>query len=305
VDRPLVAFGPVMPGWGSWDWVGSDLLVELARYYHTVSFQGTQLPECDAVVIVKHALPASLVQHAARRAAVLYCPIDYYGSAEDLHADRDMLRACTRVLIHCEDLRPYFAPHSPLEYLDHHIKFAAPLRHRHHSTGHLLWVGVRTNLPPLVDWVNAHPLPAELRVLTNLEDSRHVPGPAALGFKNSTTVRIFNWSPALQIQMTASCSAALDIKGNDFRSSHKPPAKAIDFIASGVPLAMNPDSSSARHLARLGFGVASPLEPEVWFSRWYWEETCELGKRLRKELTLERIGQRFKTIIDAALGARR
>ena len=56
--------------------------------------------------------------------------------------------------------------------------------------------------------------------------------------------------------------AAIDIKGDDFRSRHKPPAKAIDFIASGVPLAMNPDSSMVEHLARMGFDVASPLDTE-------------------------------------------
>jgi hypothetical protein len=75
----------------------------------------------------------------------------------------------------------------------------------------------------------------------------------------------------------------------------------IDFLASGVPLALQPESSPARHLARLGFGVASPLDPEGWLSSWYWEVCCALGKRLRDELTLERIGQRFKAIIDAAL----
>jgi hypothetical protein len=290
-----------MPGWGSWHWVGADLLDELTKYYRTIPFQGLQVPDCDGLVIVKHALPAGLVQRVARRSAVLYCPIDYYGSAEHIVADQDMLRGCTRVLVHCEDLRAYFEPSSRVEYIDHHLKFLAPLRERHQSTGHLLWVGVRTNLPPLVQWVNAHPLPGELRVLTNLEDPHAFPRPAELGFRSTTPIQILNWSAALQVQLTASCSAALDIKGNDFRSSHKPPAKAIDFLASGVPLALQPESSPARHLARLGFGIASPLDPEVWLSRWYWEECCAFGKRLREELTLERIGRRFKAIIDAAL----
>jgi hypothetical protein len=306
MHKLTVAIGPVMPGWGSWDWVGADLLVELAKYYRTVAFCDLQVPDCDVLIVVKHALPADLIQHLARRAAVLYCPIDYYGAAEDIEADREMLSACSRVLIHCEDLRPFFAPHCPaVEYVDHHVKFVAPLRHQFQPKGSLLWVGVRTNLPPLVEWVNANPLPGELRVLTNLENPHSIPRPAELGFKDTTSVRILHWSAVLQIQLTASCAAALDIKGNDFRSAHKPPAKAIDFIASGVPLALNPDSSPARHLSRLGFGVASPLHPEVWFSRWYWEESREFGKRLRQELTLECIGDRFKEIIDSALAERR
>jgi hypothetical protein len=301
MHRPVVTFGPVMPGWGSWDWVGADMLVELARYFHTVPFHGLEVPACDAVVVIKHALPASFVQHLAGRTAVLYCPVDYYGSSEDIDADREMLSACSRVLVHCEDLRSHFEPYCLVEYVDHHIKFAAPLRQRFVSSGHILWVGVRTNLPPLVEWVNAHPLPGELLVLTNLEDPRRVPRPADVGFRGTTAVRVLHWTPALQVQLTALASAALDVKGDDFRSRHKPPAKAIDFLASGVPLALNPDSSPARHLARLGFGVASLLEPEVWFSRWYWEETCQFGRLLHERLTLEAVGRRFRDIIEAAL----
>jgi hypothetical protein len=91
-----------MPGWGSWQWVGSDLLIELARHYRSIPFHGLQVPRCDALVIVKHALPAGLVQQTASKAAVFYCPIDYYGSAEHIVADQDMLCCCTRVLVHSE-----------------------------------------------------------------------------------------------------------------------------------------------------------------------------------------------------------
>jgi len=66
-------------------------------------------------------------------------------------------------------------------------------------------------------------------------------------------------------------------------------------------LAMNPDDSPARHLERLGLTLASPLETEVWLSRHYWEQTSHLGRRLREQLTLERIGRRFREIIDEVL----
>jgi hypothetical protein len=77
--------------------------------------------------------------------------------------------------------------------------------------------------------------------------------------------------------MTTAARAVIDIKGQDIRSRHKPPAKGIDVIASGVPLAMNPDSSTAEHLARMGFEVASPLDTDRWLSREYWEETRRFG----------------------------
>jgi hypothetical protein len=86
-----------------------------------------------------------------------------------------------------------------------------------------------------------------------------VPSAADFGFASHVDVQIEEWTPQRQLGLTAGARAALDIKGDDFRSRHKPPAKAIDFIASGVPLAMNPDSSPVEHLARMGFDVASPL----------------------------------------------
>ncbi len=81
---------------------------------------------------------------------------------------------------------------------------------------------------------------------------------------------------------TAGAKAALDIKGQDFRSRHKPPPKAMDFLASGVPLAMNPESSPVEHLARMGFAVPSPLDTQRWFSREYWKETRRFGQALRE-----------------------
>jgi hypothetical protein len=304
-ERPVVAFGPEMPGWGSWEWLGLDLLGELARYYHTVRFRGLAVPDCDVVVVVKQALPAGLAERVARRAALVYCPVDYYGSAAAIQADAAMLRRCARVLVHAERLRGHFEPYARVEYLDHPVKFVAPPLAAYRPSGFLLWVGVRTNLPPLVEWVNAHPPPAELRVLTNPEDPAVVPRPAEFGFRTKVRIQIEPWSRELQLRRTAEARAALDIKGTDFRARHKPPAKAIDFLASGLPLAMNPDSGPVEHLARLGFAVASPLEPERWLGRAYWEETQRFGRALRELLSLKRIGWRYRRVLDEVLAERR
>jgi hypothetical protein len=189
--------------------------------------------------------------------------------------------------------------------MDHHVKFAAPLRTRFRADGFILWVGVRTNLPPLVEWVNSHELPGELRVLTNPETPGQVPTPAEFGFRRSEGIHIEEWTHELHVKRTAECRAAIDIKGDDFRSRHKPPAKAIDFIASGVPLAMNRGSSPVEHVARMGFEVATPEERERWLSREYWQETKRFGAALRELLSLERIGNRYRRIIEEVLAERR
>ena len=259
---------------------------------------------------------------------MIYAPVDYYGSPAEIDADARMLRKCSRILIHCERLRKYFEPYAPVDYVDHHVKFVAeePSANMQESEvrdqtsedrEYILWVGVRTNLPALVAWVNDHPLPLPLHVLTNLEDPTRVPTPGELGFRETRSresavgssrqraIWIENWAPERHIALTAGARAAIDIKGDDFRSRHKPPAKAIDFIASGLPLAMNPDSSSVEHLARMGFEVVSPVDTERWLSHEYQEETRQFGRALRELLSRRRVGLRHKRIIEEVLAERR
>jgi hypothetical protein len=303
MNKPIVAFGPVMPGWGSWSWIGADVAKELDKYFSTVTFSGAAVPECDVLIVVKHALPFNVIDQVSRRARIMYCPVDYYGSASHIDADAAMLRKCSRILIHSESLRKYFAPYAPVEYMDHHVKFVCPMRKSFRKTGYILWVGVRTNLPALVDWVNAHPLPCELRILTNPEDPENVPSPEMVGLKSELPVRIENWTPEKHLKLLAGARAAIDIKGTEFRSRHKPPAKAIDFIASGVPLAMNPASCVVDHLALMGFEVASPLQPERWLSKEYWQETQQFGRALRELLSLKRVGMRYRRIIQEVVSS--
>lgn len=285
--------------------MGADLSCELDWSFRTVTFRGTDVPKCDSVVVVKHPLPEAVIREVATRAAVLYLPVDSYGSVAEIDADAGVLRRCGRAVVHCERLRRYFEPYALVEYLDHHVKFvtdeAVPFR----EDGPVLWVGARSNLPPLVEWVNAHAPPAELLVLTNPEIPGRVPSAVEFGFRRDIPARIEEWSPDRHVAALSRCRAAIDIKGNDFRARHKPPAKAIDFLASGVPLAMNPDSSPVEHLARLGFDVAMPLDVERWLSRGYWEETRRFGMAIRELLSRERVGRRFKRMIDEVLAERR
>jgi hypothetical protein len=231
--------------------------------------------------------------------------VDFFGDATSIDAEASMLRHCHRIVVHCQRLRKYFEPYVSVDFLDHHVKFAAPVREHFQPDGDLLWVGVRTNLPPLVDWVNTHTLPGTLDVLTNFEDASRPPTPAEIGFRRGVPVRVHDWSPERQVELTSTARAVIDIKGNDFRARHKPPAKGIDVIASGVPLAMNPDSSTAEHLARMGFEVADPLDTDRWLSQEYWEETRRFGLALRELLSLERVARRLRRIIHEVLAERR
>jgi hypothetical protein len=270
----------------------------LSADFTTKTFQACQVPSADVFVVVKHAPPAEWVERTPHHAKIIYAPVDAYGSAAEIDADSGWLRRCARIIVHCQRLRKYFAPYAPVEYLDHHVKFAGPMRESFEPSGRLLWVGVRSNLAPLVEWVNGHELPAALDVVTNLEEPGYVPSLAEVGFRADAEIRIHDWSPKLQLALTATARGAIDIKGDDFRSRHKSPAKAIDFLASGLPLAMNADSSPVEHLGRMGFEVASPLDPERWLSRAYWDETRRFGLAVREMLSLERVARRWRLVIE-------
>lgn len=289
-----------MPGWGSWDWVGADLAKELSKHFKVVTFD-RGIPDCDVLIVVKHPLPAMLVEQITRKTRLIYCPIDYYGSSAEIDADSPMLRKCSRILVHCESLRRYFQPYATVEFMDHHVKFVAPMPKKRKTSGYFLWIGVRSNLEPLVKWVNENPLPGELLILTNPENPESPPKPEELGFRTDLPIHIETWSEMCHIESTAGARAAIDIKGSDFRSRHKPPAKAIDFIASGLPLAMNPDSSAVEHLVRMGFDVPSPLDPDRWLGNDYWQQTRRFSEALRELYSLERIGRRLRRSIKEVL----
>lgn len=302
--RPVVAFGPELPSDTAWQWVGQDLADELSTHFRTVTFSGTDLPECDLLVIVKYQLPVEIVARAARTSAVLFCPIDNYGCAADLDADWELLRLCSRIVLHAPSLQPYFQSYAPVELLDHHVKYTAPPRKRFVSDGPILWTGWRSNVRPLAEWVNQHDLPGELRVLTNL-DERLGTDPARYGFAPGRLVWIEPWSAERHRALLEASRAALDIKGTDFRQRHKPATKAMDVIASGVPLAMNAGSSSAAAVRELGFELATPEDTGRWLSREYWKQTVQLGRRIREQLSRRQVGLRLKRIIDEVLHERR
>jgi len=305
VDRPAVAFGPEMPGWGSWDWVGAGLRDALSGTYRTVTFSAWDEVETDITVVVKHAPPADWVAARSGRGGVIYCPVDYYGRAAEIDADAAMLRRCDRVVVHCERIRRYFEPYAPVHYLDHHVRYVAPVRSVFRAGGPILWIGVRSNLPPLIEWVNKHGIPGPFQVLTNFEVPSRPPSAADLGFDPGLDVSTFDWCPQLHTELTATARAVIDIKGDDFRSRHKPPAKGIDVLASGVPLAVNHESSTTEHMAGLGFEVAQPLDRARWFSKDYWDETRRFGSALREILSIDRVALRLARIVDEVHDARR
>lgn len=288
-----IAFGPEIPEFGSWQWVGQDLADELSLQVETVTFRD-QVPECDVVVFVKFKPDRYTLQAVARRSHIFYCPVDIYGSAAEIDGDWQALRLCDLVIVHCRRLVKYFHSYSRVQYIDHHLKFiTTELPPTHPRSGPILWTGSHSNLPPLVEWVNHHGLPEELWLLTDVDQGGcdvH-----ALGFMPSqrVRVRVERWTPERHIEWAGLARAAIDVKGDDFRARHKPPAKALDFIASGLPLAMNHDSSSVEHLKVLGINITGPADEQRWLSEDYWKSTRDIAKNIRSQLSRDLVAHKW------------
>jgi glycosyltransferase involved in cell wall biosynthesis len=305
MTRPVVAIGPEMPGWGSWDWIGEALCAALADSCEVVRFTAWDCSQADVVILVKHRPPRSWVEAVRRGSKLVFCPVDVYDSAAAIVADADWLQCCSRIVVHARRLIRHLTAYAATEYLDHPLKYATPTRQAYRPEGRLLWVGVRSNLPALVDWVNTHPLPGPLDVLTNPERAGVVPPAETFGFRAGLDVTIREWTPARHLDLSRTARAALDIKSEDFRGQHKPPAKALDFVASGLPLALEAGSGAAEHLASLGLSVPSPLETGRWLSQAYWQEVRRVGEQLWRTHSAERVATQCRGLIEAILAEAR
>jgi hypothetical protein len=290
-DRPSVAFGPVAPEFGSWNWLGADLATALASEFLVATFTDSP-PPYDVVVYIKFKPPLARWRELAQRARVVYCPVDVYGSAAEIDADWESLRLCHHIITHCERLTKYFSPYAPTTYLDHHLKYVAPPPTVQRTDGPVVWIGNRANLPPLVEWWRRRAPPDELWLLTDSVTDADLPTAADCGL-NSGDCRIARWTPERHITWTALARGAIEIKGDDFRSRHKSPAKAQGFIASGIPLAMNGAAAATEHLRSRGFTVTAPEDRDYWWSHEYWELTQRFGRNLEAQLSLRQVAERF------------
>ncbi|WP_417850308.1 hypothetical protein [Thalassoglobus sp.] len=292
-NRPKIAIGPESPGFGSWEWVGQDLVDELEM--ETVETFRDVVPSCDIAVFIKFKPPYEQLCHLRERCHLVYCPVDIYGSAAEIDLDSDSLSVFDCLITHASALTKYFSPYARVELVDHHVKYVAPLPTKQKTSGPVLWTGNASNLTPLVQWSRQNRLPEELWILTNLQQDAL--SPDRLGFNSYNRVRSENWSPERHREWAQIAQAAIDIKGKDFRARHKPPTKAYDFIASGLPLAMNAESRPIVDVAQHGLQLVEPTDIEQWFSKEYWEATQLLGQKLNRELSRSKVAQKLLRIL--------
>jgi hypothetical protein len=307
-----LAIGP-RTGAASWEWVGQAMAGELSSDFKVVLFDSfDQVPDAGIVLIVKQRPPMSFVAEARHRGSrVFFAPIDVYCDPQEIAADAGMLGACEAVLLHSEALLPALSRYCrKIVPVEHHGRFILPLPAKYRSEGFLLWLGAFEHLPYLLHWLDGHPPPLEVRLLTNLTSrsgrvaghflahelgiSLQVSGDAVNGYPAE------EWSEAAQAEMMQACHAAIDIKGASFNQRMKPPTKAQQFAASGVPFGCNRGHPAVAYFAARGFALADAADFDRLLSPSYWEQTQRFAPALRASLSLATVSEAYRQALGEA-----
>lgn len=315
IGRTRIAFGPRTSA-PSWDWVGVRVARQLSADFDVAFFDDfVRVPDADIVVIVKVQPPAEFIDLARKkRSNLVYIPIDRYRSEQEIRDDAKFLEACELVLLHSEVLRPFIQEFNRrVAFIEHESRYALPSLVDFKSDGFVLWVGACEHAPHVVKWLDNHRLGAEVKLLTNYNTKNarmraHLTA-HDIGVRLHFAEGKINgheailWSEAAQEALMRECRAAIDIKGEDFNQATKPPTKAQQFIASGIPFGCNPDSSVALYLRGQGFGVANAADADRLFSPEYWEETRAFAPKLRARTSPEAVGQSFARHFEMLMGS--
>lgn len=293
-----IAFGPITPN-PSWSWVGSDIAAELSRRgIQTSLFQTGEAPTTANVwVFVKQPARIEDLERARRHMIeTVYQPVDFYSELADIKND-PVLPLYNKVISHSRELAVHLADRArSVSCTEHHVKFGLseirPWREPK-PDDRILYVGQALNVPSLLEWLKQHDPDNKLsRRLNVMTDPSHV-----ARYHNMPYIKFSAWSEREHLSALGRVATVIDIKGTSFNQRMKPPTKAQQYVWSGIPLAMNPDSSSAAWFREEGLDIAHPLDEARWFSRAYYDEIVEASLELRQNLTVDRIADRLLKLL--------
>jgi hypothetical protein len=310
VGKLTIGIGPEIDT-PSWRWVGFDTARELSKFYSVEIFREA-IPECDLAIVIKTPVELRI------RTPVVYLPLDYYSSVAELHANDQFLRSCSAIGCHSECLMPFFRRYcDDVFFVQHHGRFSLAQVSDYKEGGYILWIGGLQYVPYLLKWLILNPIEDEIRILTDVANELALESAKALAnildlefnFSRSNICghAAFRWTERAQYNMMREAKAALDVKGTSFAVGYnwpqymKPPTKAQQFISSGIPFAVNPECYSYDYFQRRGFQIASPAERSRWLSFDYWKDTARYAVELRSEISLERVCQTYREVIQRKL----
>jgi len=292
-----VLFGPVSNA-PSWEWVGKDIAESLKTHYE-VEFFTDKITPADAIFVIKKPLNAGQLRdtHGSK---IIYIPVDYFTSHGHIYSHRKFLQSCSIIGVHCDKLKSHLGKFALTHNVEHYLKYPInPTPYK--ENGFVLWIGVYETLPFFIKYLQTNPIANDIKILTNLSNKSAVGRSHKFQAHynidlNNIPFKLYDWTPELQAQMMSEAKAAIEIKDGDFIGSHKPPTKAQQFIANGIPLACK-GYYATNYFKKYGFSIPEPND--YWLSKKYWEKTQEMAKVLRRDLSLENVRNKYIQFIEA------
>jgi hypothetical protein len=308
----ILAIGPRSPN-PSWDWIGLALAEDMRRTYDVVLFDHlADILPADIVLVIKQRPSHQMVcKIRATNARFYFAPIDVYREEAEIYADVEMLRHCDAVFVHSETLYPVLAPFCQrIHLVEHHARYALSRLVPFRDEGFLLWIGGFQHIPYVLDWLRHNPPSIEVRLLTDIKNksarlaahiiARQISLPLSIanGAVNGWPAEL--WSEATQTTLMAACKAAIDIKGPGFNQATKPPTKAQQFVASGIPFACNAGHSAVPYFHNHGFDVAMADQFSRLLSKKYWAATQAFSPLLASLTSRRVVHQAYESLLSGA-----
>lgn len=286
----------------SWQWIGQSLADRLASRFRIEVFDDFEASIGANVVLVVKQRPSRKFMSCAQKhgVKVAFAPVDVYNSEAEIAADAEILRACSCVLVHSDALRMFLQPYcAELVSIDHHTRFSVHPSETTWDASFILWVGALQHVPHLVEWHERVRPPCELLILSDIDDPRARLAAHAAGHELGIRLRIdadrINgisakiWTPERQRDLMKVCRAAVDIKGKSFAQRTKPPTKAQQFVASGIPFGANEGHPAIAWFRDRSFDIADAADWNRLLSPGYRAQTQIFAHGLRKLLSIEAV----------------
>lgn len=280
----------------TWEWVGFDPGRELSKYFDVEFFSedNGSMPKYQmAVFVKKQPLKWHIERLLEAGGKFIYIPVDNYERPDQIESDAEMLKQCSAVVIHCERLRPYFEKYcKKVVYIDHHNRFGLNEMVPYRRDGHAVWIGCKDHLKWAVEALRETRLGIPIHFVTGPLDRIHITDRLPILDDH----RIIEWNPRNQEIAMRGARCAFDIKGNTWQQMMKPATKAQKYIMSGIPTAVNPDSYSYEYFLNRGMKMQCP-SANFSTSELDYKITKFVGEELRNELTLQKIGEKYRDLI--------
>ena len=289
-----IAIGPSRDRYPSWEWCAQDLIPDMAKLHDfTVFRRFSELDgkSFDLLMVVKQPPPAEAKIQVNK---IIYMPVDYFKNTSDILNLSNFLQSCNLIAVHCSRLSNHLKPYcNEIAFIEHYDKLVLDKPSPFRPEGFALWTGQHTYAPLICEWFTKTDTKFPLTMLTSV---KKIPP----HFKNIPKLTFLDWSQSGHMEFSRNAKAGLDLKGPDFHQQAKPPLKIQQFVASGIPSAVNRDSYTWEYFHDRGFDLATPDDKARWFSQDYWNETNQFAPQLRESIKKTNVIQSYLDLIERA-----